>query len=178
MSSKACIDRSSNYDRYISVGKVGAPFGLEGAVKIVSFTEHPEDIFDYHPWYINKKGNWVEVTLEGEALHGKYLVAKFINSGERDEAQQWTNCEIAVKRSQLPELAEGQYYWSDLEGLTVKTVAGLILGIVDEVMETGANPVLVVQGEVRHLIPYLPEQVIKEVNLASNFLIVDWDQDF
>lgn len=169
---------SSKADRYISVGKIGAPFGLDGAVKIVSFTEQPEDIFDYHPWYVNKKGQWVEVELEGEAVQGKYLVAQLVGCEEKEEAQLWTNCEIAVKRSQLPELPPGKYYWSDLEGLTVKTVEGLTLGTIDEVMDTGANPVLVIQGEKRHLVPYLPEQVVKEVNLASNYMIVDWDSDF
>jgi len=169
---------SSSADRYISLGKVGAPYGLEGAVKIISFTEDPEDIFDYDPWYINKNGQWVEVVLEGEAVQGKYLVAQFTGCEDRDTAQQWTNCEIAVKRSQLPELPAGKYYWSDLEGLTVKTVEDLVLGIIDEVMETGANPVLVIQGEKRHLVPYLPEQVVKEVNLAANYVIVDWDTDF
>ncbi len=165
-------------DRYISVGRVGAPYGLEGAVKIVSFTEHPEDIFDYDPWYINKGEQWIEMTLEGEAVHGKYLVAQFVGCEERDDAQQWTNCEIAIKRSQLPEPPEGKHYWSDLEGLTVKTVEDLMLGEIEEVMDTGANPVLVIQGEKRHLVPYLPEQVVKEVNLAANYVIVDWDSDF
>lgn len=169
---------SAKADRYISVGKIGAPFGLDGAVKVVSFTEQPEDIFDYQPWYVNKKGEWVEVELEGEAVQGKYLVAQFTGCEDREKAQLWTNCEIAVKRSQLPELAAGQYYWSDLEGLTVKTVAGLTLGAIEEVMETGANPVLIIQGEQRHLVPYLPEQVVKEVNLALDYLIVDWDPDF
>lgn len=169
---------SSSADRYISVGKVGAPYGLDGAVKIVSFTEHPEDIFDYDPWYVNKQGEWIKVELEGDAVHGKYLVAQLVGCEEREDAQQWTNCEIAVKRSQLPELPAGKYYWSDLEGLTVKTVEGLTLGTIDEVMDTGANPVLVIQGEQRHLVPYLPEQVVKEVNLASSYVIVDWDSDF
>lgn len=169
---------SPNADRYISVGKVGAPYGLDGAVKIISFTEHPEDIFDYDPWYINKNGQWFEMSLEGDAVQGKYLIAQFIGCEDRDVAQQWTNCEIAVRRSQLPDLPAGKYYWSDLEGLTTKTTNGLTLGVVDEVMETGANPVLVIQGEKRHLVPYLPERVIKEVNLALNYIIVDWDADF
>jgi 16S rRNA processing protein RimM len=52
------------------------------------------------------------------------------------------------------------------------------LGVIDEVMETGANPVLIIQGEKRHLVPYLLEKVVKEVNLASNYVIVDWDTDF
>ena len=169
---------SPKADRYISVGKVGAPHGLDGAVKVVSFTEHPEDIFDYDPWHINKNGQYIEISLEGEAVHGKYLVAQFVGSEDRDSAQQWTNCEIAVKRSQMPELPDGEYYWSDLEGMTVKTVEGLILGTIEEVMETGANPVLVIQGEKRRLVPYLPEKVVKEVNLATNYVIVDWDSDF
>lgn len=168
---------SSNADRYISVGRVGAPHGLEGAVKIVSFTEHPEDIFDYDPWYINKNDQWLEITLEGDAVHGKYLVAQLAGCETREDAQQWTNCEIAVKRSQLPELPNGQNYWSDLEGLTVKTLNGLLLGTVTEVMDTGANPVLIIQGEQRHLIPYVLDRVVKEVCQASNTILVDWDPD-
>lgn len=168
----------TNADSYIVVGKVGAPSGLRGAVKITSFTESPEDIFEYDPWFVRRHNQWGEIKLEEAELQGKYLVTKFVGCDERDVAQQWTNCEIAIKRSQLPELPVGQYYWSDLEGLTVTTLTGLTLGVVEEVMETGANPVLVIQGEKRHLVPYVLEKIVKEVSLASNSLIVDWDVDF
>jgi 16S rRNA processing protein RimM len=169
---------NSKRDGFILVGKVGAPVGLDGCVKITSFTESAEDIFDYCPWHVKKNGQWTAVTLEISAVQGKYLVARIVGCDNRDNAQQWTNSEIAITRSQLPELPAGQYYWSDLEGLTVKTMSGLTLGIVEEVMETGAHPVLVIQGEQRHLVPYVPEKVVKEVNLASNNVIVDWDFDF
>lgn len=169
---------SSKADRFISVGKVGAPFGVDGAFKIVSFTEHPEDILDFSPWFIRKKDQWFEVELEGEAVHGKYLVAKLPNCDAREEAQQWTNCEIAVKRAQLPELPAGKYYWTDLEGLTVKNITGETLGVLDEVKDTGGTPVMIIQGEQRHLIPYVFEKFVKEVDLASNIMTVDWDSDF
>lgn len=167
-----------NADSYIVVGKVGAPSGLKGAVKITSFTESPEDIFEYAPWFVKHHGQWDEIELEEAELQGKYLLARFAGCEDRNAAQQWTNCEIAIKRSQLPKLPPGQYYWSDLEGLTVKTVAGLTLGTVEEVMETGANPVLVIQGENRHLVPYVFEKIVKKVDLTSSELLVDWDIDF
>lgn len=163
-------------ERFIVVGKIGAPQGIRGEVKITSFTEQAEDIFDYSPWFARKKNQWIEVVTENTARQGKYLVVKLVGCDNRDAAQQWTNCDIAIKREQLPELSEGQYYWSDLEGLEVQSVAGAVFGKIDEVMETGANPVLVVAGEQRVLIPYLPH-VVKEVNLAANKMIVDWDAD-
>ncbi len=167
---------SINPERYIAVGKVGAPTGLSGAVKITSFTESPEDIFEYEPWYIRKNNEWLEVMLEEATLQGKYLIAKFAGCNDRDQAQQWTNSEISVKRSQLPTLPEGQYYWSDLEGLEVRAADGAVFGNIDEIMETGANPVIVIVGEKRYLVPYLPH-VVKEVDLNSNYMIVDWDMD-
>lgn len=161
----------------ILVGKIGAPHGIKGEVKITSFTEQAEDIFEYSPWYLKKKNQWFDVEIEIAACQGKYLVVKLAGCDDREAAQQWTNCDIAIKREQLPDLPEGQYYWRDLEGLQVKTIAGMVLGTVDEVMETGANPVLVVIGEKRILIPYLPH-VVNEVNLTASYVTVDWDPDF
>lgn len=169
---------SVKLDRYIIVGKVGAATGLSGAVKITSFTQNPEDIFEYDPWYVKQNNQWAEIKLEEAALQGKYLVAKFAGCENRDDARQWTNREIAIKRSQLPELPKGQYYWSDLEDMTVKTVTGITLGVVNEVMETGAHPVLVIEGEQRYLVPYVLDKIVKKVDLTSNHLIVDWDLDF
>lgn len=164
-------------ERFIVVGKVGAPHGIKGEVKITSFTEKADDISEYLSWFLKKEGRWVETRVEKIVSQGKYLVAKLLHCNDRDNAQQWTNCEIAVKREQLPELPEGQYYWSDLEGLEVKTPLGLGLGKVKEIIETGANPVIVVVGEKRHLVPYLP-QVVNEVNLSAGYIIVDWDAGF
>lgn len=165
-------------DKFILIGKVGAATGLLGELKIISFTESPEDIFEYDQWYIKKNNTWLAVTLDKSAKRGKYLVAKWLDCSDRNSAQQWTNCDIAIKRSQLPTLDQGQFYWVDLEEAIVKTMTGQELGRVKEVMETGANPVLIVEGKERILIPYVKEKIVKEVNIELGEIIVDWDISF
>jgi len=84
-----------------------------------------------------------------------------------------------VPRSELPALAAGEYYWADLVGLRVETTDGQFLGQVDHLLETGANDVLVVQGEDRErLIPFVMEQVIKQIDLNTGRIQVDWDPTF
>jgi 16S rRNA processing protein RimM len=94
-----------------------------------------------------------------------------------EEARAFTNVSIGVFRDQLPPLPNNEYYWSDLEGLTVVNLQGIELGTVAYLFETGANDVIVVQGTKEHLIPYVPGPIIKNVDLNKR-IEVDWDPDF
>jgi 16S rRNA processing protein RimM len=87
----------------------------------------------------------------------------------------WT---ISIARSQLPEPEKDEYYWSDLVGLAVVTTTGVSLGVVDHLLETGANDVLVVQGESERLIPFIQGSVVKKIDLVAGLIDVDWDPDF
>ncbi|MDP3686464.1 MAG: ribosome maturation factor RimM, partial [Sulfurimicrobium sp.] len=86
-------------------------------------------------------------------------------------------CEIAVPRDALPEPAENEYYWSDLIGLCVFNTEQQDLGKVSGLLETGANDVLVVQGDRERLIPFVP-QVIQEVDLSAGTIRVEWGLDW
>ena len=102
---------------------------------------------------------------------------------DRDSATALVGREIAVTRQQLPALDEGDYYWRDLLGLQVINLDDVTLGTVANLMETGANDVLVVEshsdGERQErLIPYIREQVIRHVDLEQGVIRVDWDPDF
>ena len=79
-------------------------------------------------------------------------------------------------RSELPNLGEQKYYWSDLEGLKVLNIDQESIGIVDSLFETGANDVLVVKGKnnKRILIPFVMDEIIKEVNIDLEYIKVDW----
>ena len=83
-----------------------------------------------------------------------------------------------MRRDALPKPAPGELYWSDLEGLRVRTVEGRELGTVSHLFETGANDVIVVKGDRERLIPFLRDSVVREVDLAAGTMIVDWDPDF
>ncbi|OGT20249.1 MAG: 16S rRNA processing protein RimM, partial [Gallionellales bacterium RIFOXYB12_FULL_54_9] len=86
---------------------------------------------------------------------------------------------IAVPRSSLPEQIDGEYYWADLIGMTVINEAEVNFGTVVELLETGANDVLIVRGSSGPdvLIPFL-KSVIGKVDLTARTIRVDWSADY
>ncbi|EGM78621.1 16S rRNA processing protein RimM [Rheinheimera sp. A13L] len=169
----------------VVLGKFGAVYGINGWLKVNSYTDIPEGIFDYTPWQIQVQGNWRQMQIFGKKRHGNGLIVKLADVADRDQAQLYVNADIAVERSALPQLAEGDFYWRDLMGMAVVNEAGYHLGEVVDMMETGSNDVLVVKanksdafGKTERLLPFLTDSVIKEVNNAERRILVDWDPDF
>jgi len=111
-------------------------------------------------------------------VQGKGLAVLLPGFDDREQAASLVGLQIFVRREQLPATAKDEYYWSDLEGLEVKTTNGVLLGRVSRLMETGANDVLVVQGDREHLVPFVQGQYITGVDLESGQIEVDWDPDF
>ncbi len=178
-------DTMSNQDERIVVGKFGSTYGIRGWLKVFTYTDNPESIFDYSPWYINQKGEWVEYKVESWKRHNKGMVCKLEGLEVREEAHLLTNFEIAIDPAVLPELSEDEFYWRELFGMKVVTTKGYDLGEVTDIMETGSNDVLVVKanlkdafGQKERLVPYLEEQVIKKVDREAQRIEVDWDPGF
>lgn len=147
-------------------------------MKLISETDPREGILGYVPWYLHERDGWrLWRPLEGK-VHGKGLVAQLAGCDTRDQALILTGREIGVHREQLPALAPGEFYWSDLEGLQVQTLDGVALGRVSHLFDTGANDVLVVIGERERLIPYLWGQVIQRIDLDGGLMMVNWDPTF
>lgn len=174
---------------FIVVGQVGAPHGVKGWVKIHSFTEHTDNLLDYQPWFLGQTpsiakqpatqtAGWQTVEVLEVRELGKGLMAHFQGVDDRDAAAVLRGRLIAIGRDQLPEPEPGEYYWVDLPGLRVETLTGVTLGVVDHLLETGANDVLVVKGEREHLIPYVRGPIIKTVDLEQGLIRVDWDPDY
>lgn len=164
------------------VGKIGAPYGVKGWVKINSYTEEFAGIFNYSPWLL---GNGKEYQVDQWRVHNKGLVAKLTGVESRDDAESIKNLEILIKTAQLPQLAGDEFYWRDLVGMQVVTEQGYSLGVVKELFETGANDVMLVKanpndafGQKERMVPYLVDQVIKQVDVSGNTITVDWDPGF
>ncbi|WP_456373717.1 ribosome maturation factor RimM [Thiolapillus sp.] len=165
--------------RLVTLGRISGLHGVLGWLKVYSDTRPRENILSYSPWYLQQDGNWKPVPLEQGRRQGKLVLAKLQGCNDRETARKLLGVPVAVKRSQLQKnLAEDEYYWTDLEGLQVVTLEGVELGRVSHLMETGANDVLVVQGERERLLPWIPDQVIREVNLGQGRITVDWDPEF
>ncbi len=164
-------------DRVI-LGYVAGVHGVKGWLKIYSYTDPPENILDYPVWQLQQQGRWQAVQVLETRQLDKQILALFNHCNDRDIAKQWLGAEIAVDRDQLPALADDEYYWADLIGLNVTSITGKTLGKVTQLLATGANDVLVVQGEQQHHIPYLPQQTIIAVDLPNQSMIVDWSGEY
>jgi len=162
----------------IDVGEISGVFGLKGWVKIFSFTNPRENILSYSPLMLTKGDNSKTVEFVEGQRQGKTVVAHIKGVDTREGAEALLGWKISVDRSQLPEPDENEYYWTDLVGLKVLTTEGVDLGLVDHLLETGANDVLVVIGDRERLIPFVMNNYVIKVNFEDAQIIVSWDLDF
>ena len=164
-------------DEWVVFGRVAGLYGVKGWIKLVSYTRRREDIFNYRRWRLKRANEWRAFALLEGRVQGKGLAAHLEGLNDREAASQWIGADIAVLKAELPALAPGTYYWSQLEGLKVVNMDGVEFGRVDHLFDTGANDVLVVTGERERLIPYIGT-VVRAVDLAAGIIRVDWDAEF
>jgi len=172
-------------ENQITLGKVGSVYGIKGWLRIHSFTDEPDAILDYFPWSLKLGNNTRTVDITDWRKHNKGIIVKVGGIDDRDDAQALVGSEIFTNESSLPELPQGDYYWRDLIGMAVVTTKGYDLGVVSDMLETGANDVLVVKANLNdgfskkeRLIPYLLEQVVESVSIENKQICVDWDPGF
>lgn len=163
----------------VTIGRISGLYGVKGWVKVQSYTDPRENIFNYDPWQLRLGEEWRTFDVEAIQTHGKGIIAKLRQVADRDQAAALLRSEIAIERTQLPALADNEYYWRDLQGLTVLNMSGVVLGKVESLLETGANDVLVVRQEDREiLIPYVPGGIVQRIDLVSREMQVDWEPDY
>ena len=169
----------------IELGKVSGVWGVRGAIKVYAYTREREGIAKYKNWILQSAGG---VNQHYEVVQckkqGQSMVATLKGVDDRDLAESLQGFRILVPLQDMPVLPDGEYYWRQLVGLEVVTLEGMVLGVVDHLLETGANDVLVVNRKtadseepVEHLLPYIDQVVIK-VDLLTKSMQVDWDPEF
>ena len=168
---------------YVELGKIVGVWGVKGWIKLHSYTRNRVDIAQYKTWYLQeprKKTEPVAIDIINCREQAQGIVAQLDGVVDRDQAMAMSGQKIFVKKSDLPELPEGEFYWQQLIGLEVANSTTKI-GVVDSILETGANDVLVVKqeqkGQADVLIPYT-DQAVLEIDLEAGTMLVDWDPDF
>jgi 16S rRNA processing protein RimM len=159
------------------MGRIVAPFGVKGWIKIEPWTAAAKNLLTYPKWWIGDGDGWQERTVDEARTQGRTVVARLEGLDDREAAAGLRGRQVAVPREQLPKAQPNEYYWSDLIGLKVVNEAGRDLGQVVRILETGANDVLVVQGERERLIPFIAD-VIAAVELQDGLMRVNWDPAF
>lgn len=167
----------------IVLGRIVAPYGVQGWVKIHPFGDDPLAWRQMRQWWLNADSEgaaetWRPVTLRGCRMQGRALVAAFVESPDRNAAEALDGCYIGAPREALPDPGQDEYYWGDLVGMGVENRQGERLGTVAGLLSTGAHDVLqVVDGESEHLIPFVAAYV-DGVDQDGRLIRVDWQQDW
>jgi 16S rRNA processing protein RimM len=166
--------------RRVLVGRIVGLYGVQGWLKIESWTEPRMRIFDYQPWQLDTAPDAVSQIkgVKGRP-QGKGLVAYLPEVDDRDKAALLVGKDIYVARELLPPPGKNEYYWVDLEGLEVVTTEGVELGRVSHLFATGANDVVVVKDATRErLVPFIQGSYVRSVDLSGGRMVVDWDPEF
>lgn len=161
----------------VIIGKVGGTYGVKGWMHIQSFTDPIDNILAYDSLDFRLRNGWKTLNIANGKLHGKGIVLQVEGCATPEAAKQYTHCELAVFRDELPELGDNEYYWRDLQGMQVVAEDQTSLGVVEYMFATGSNDVMVVKGEQEHLIPFIPQSIVN-VDEEQGIITVRWDPDF
>jgi 16S rRNA processing protein RimM len=159
------------------MGRVSAPFGVTGWIRVQPFTESLEGLLAYRAWWVGGGARWKRYQVTNARVQGEAVIAQLAGCEDRDAAAALRGQEVAVSREELPQPAANEWYWSDLIGLRVINLAGEDLGVIARMLRTGANDVLVVEAERERLVPFIAG-VVKEVDLAAGVMRVDWSAEY
>ncbi|MGB5931603.1 MAG: ribosome maturation factor RimM [Anaerolineae bacterium] len=154
---------------YLVVGKVVAPWGTRGELKVAILTDFPDRFRELKRVYLGDEP-WM---VEGHRRHGKWVILKLEGCADRNSAEKLRGALVRVPLEEAVPLSEDEYYIYQIVGLEVWTSRGEHLGRVSEVLFTGANEVYVVEGERGQILVPAIEDVIKEVDLEGGRLIVE-----
>ena len=177
--------KHADASQLVIMGRIVAPYGVFGWLKVLPETEVFDGLLDYKSWFIGKVDVWQEYSVAESKLHNEVLAVKLNGIDDRDAAFACKGKQVAVPKSSLPKLKHNEYYWSDLIGLSVKNQQATEFGLITDVFATGANDVIIVNGDNlainniqrERLIPFTP-QVIIAVDIKAKTMLVDWDAEF
>ncbi len=164
-------------EKKLLVGKINGFFGVQGWVKIFSYTEPRKNIFEYQPWYFIDDGTYKSIEMTMGREQSKTIVAHVKGIDNRDQASQLIGKSLYIDKDQLPQLDDNEHYWHELAGFRVINKNAVDLGVVDYLVDTGSNDVLVIKGDKEHWIPYI-EPYLVSVDKKNRVISVDWDENF
>jgi len=155
--------------KYVPIGKIISTYGIKGEVKFQYYNEEKEVLYGYTSFFIHDKTGWNKLKPKSINLRKHFFSINFEGLDRPEDTSFLINKEIFVKEEDLPQLNENEFYEYQLLGLTVYNQNGETLGILNRIIHTGANDVMLVKGRNEMLIPMI-EDYIQEININDAFV--------
>ncbi len=149
---------------FILLGKVTRPHGIRGEVKVYPYSEQPENFLAYRKVFVVSGNNneWIPYSIEKSRVQGRLVLLKLSGCATRNDAGELVDKEIWLRRDDLPEPADNEYYLLDFEGKQAVDDNGRILGTVTGIITTGAHDILAVTGDRQeYLIPVQESFIVR-----------------
>jgi 16S rRNA processing protein RimM len=168
--------------RRIEVGRLGAAHGVRGWLRVQSFTDPPQRLFEWKSWRLQTQvkelhGAARDVKLLEARPQGNGWIARLEGIEERDAASRLTGQMILVERELLPPAEGREHYRDDLVGFEATNLEGAKLGVIDHFVDTPGNVVMVIKGVREHLVP-VTAQHLRSIDKDARSIVVDWPEDF
>jgi 16S rRNA processing protein RimM len=163
---------------------VSGAYGLNGWVRIKPFSSTGEALLNARVWWLDKPA-LRDIDVMQAKLHSGDVVAQLVGVAGRDAAEALKGTSVQIPRKHFPALPDGEFYWVDLIGLAVENLQGERIGVVHDMMDNGAHPILRVEGSTsldadkpdEILIPFVGK-FIQAVDQNARIITVDWGLDY
>lgn len=172
----------------IMVGYITGAYGLQGWVRIKPYSPDADALLNAKKWWLGKPNvaDLQDIEMMQAKNHSGDIVARLVGVVGREAAEALKGTAVHVRRSHFPALEDGEFYWIDLIGLAVENLQGEQLGVVADLMDNGAHPILrITQPNVvgqdksspELLVPFV-DQFVKTVDQKTKKITVDWGLDY
>ena len=193
----------------IEVGRILDAWGIKGWFRVQAYSAQPEALFSSKRWFVQPSGRGAQhfegtatLRIQEAKTHSDHVVARAHDCLDRNAAELLKGARVFVARSSFPTPLEDEFYWVDLVGLEVINRQGESLGVVEEILSSGAQSVLVIEPfaqtrlasepalpalsedasppkkpDTTRMIPFV-SQYIDDVRLSERKILVDWLPDY
>ncbi len=161
-------------DRF-QVGVIASTHGLSGEVNVFPTTEDPGRFKKLKKVRLHtQKGEELELDIVSARFFKKFVIVKFKQFGNINEVEKFRGCELTIDRKDAIKLQPGEYYCADLIGLTIVDEEGKELGILTEILQTGANDVYEMTLKDSEEKVYIPaiKDCIKEIDTSAGKITI------
>ncbi len=169
-------------DDLVPVGYVTGAFGIQGWVRIKPYSSDADALLHVRRWWVDKP-ELRDIDMRQAKLHGDEVVAQLTGVASREAAEALKGAMVQVSRRHFPALSNDEFYWVDLIGLDVVNLQGVPLGLVSDMMDNGAHPILRVAmpedgGKLREILIPFVDKFIDAVDQSAKKITVDWEPDY
>lgn len=156
---------------FFKVGIITSTHGVRGEVKVYPTTDEPRRFKRLKEVILNNGKEQIPMEIESVKFFKQFVILKFKGIDNINDVEKYRKSELYVPRKNAVRLSRDEYFIADLMGLTIKDEDGTDIGVLREVMETGANDVYIIDmNDGRELLLPAIKQCVLEVDVEAGFM--------